>query len=262
VSTEEARIKEAGMTARQIKSELDTMGVSYMGLLEKSEFVRALAEARVSSGGSSGDSVPNARTRSRAGAGVETPTARGQVSSGASARAGVTARARARVALRAREPAPEPEPEPKRESSEASQERSNVESENKSGLHEGGSDDEQKEDPVAAEEKKIREAGMTASEIKAELDVSSMRVSEIRKELDERGVSYTGLFEKSEYVSLLADARAKGITRGPGSRASGGVGGSKVKGGGKGEYDPSYRDLKVKGGGGAPAGGGGGGGGG
>lgn len=42
------KIKTDRMTAGQIKKELDTLGVSYTGLLEKIEYVRALAEARVS----------------------------------------------------------------------------------------------------------------------------------------------------------------------------------------------------------------------
>lgn len=42
------------MTAGQIKTELDALRVSYVGLLEKTEYVRALAEARVAGG--AGDS--------------------------------------------------------------------------------------------------------------------------------------------------------------------------------------------------------------
>lgn len=46
IDEEISRITEARMTAKQIKAELDSLGVSYRGLLEKSEFVRRLAEAR------------------------------------------------------------------------------------------------------------------------------------------------------------------------------------------------------------------------
>lgn len=58
------RIRGARMTAGQIKVELDALGVSYVGLLEKSEYVQALAEARVSGGGGGGrdDSPPVEQT--------------------------------------------------------------------------------------------------------------------------------------------------------------------------------------------------------
>ena len=50
VEKEILRIREARMTAGQIKSELDSLSVGYVGLLEKAEFVRRLAEARTSPG--------------------------------------------------------------------------------------------------------------------------------------------------------------------------------------------------------------------
>lgn len=56
IDQEIAKIKTTSMTAGQIKSELDSRGVSYAGLLEKAEYVRALAEARVG-GPSSSTSV-------------------------------------------------------------------------------------------------------------------------------------------------------------------------------------------------------------
>ncbi|CAN0101964.1 unnamed protein product, partial [Ectocarpus sp. 6 AP-2014] len=113
---------------------------------------------------------------------------------------------------------------------------------------------------VGARAAKIREARMTAGQKKAELDalgvsyaedekkekeeeaaspagedaadeVSAMRVSAIKKELDERGVRCRGLFEKSEFVDLLVDARAKGITAPPPS-SSGDTDGGAASGGG------------------------------
>lgn len=46
IDEEISRIREARMSAGQIKAELDSMGISYIGLLEKAEFVKKLAEAR------------------------------------------------------------------------------------------------------------------------------------------------------------------------------------------------------------------------
>ena len=51
-----------------------------------------------------------------------------------------------------------------------------------------------------------------------------MRTSQIKQELDERGVPYRGLLEKSEFVDALVDARARGIT----ATASGDDGGGKA----------------------------------
>lgn len=79
-----------------------------------------------------------------------------------------------------------------------------------------------------------------------------MRVSAIKKELDERGVGYIGLFEKSEFVELLLDARAKGITAPPpgtdsnvGGDAAGEGASSGEKTGGKDGFDPSYKEVEV-----------------
>lgn len=49
VEDEVSKILESRMTAKQIKAELDSLGISYRGLLEKSEFIRRLAEARANS---------------------------------------------------------------------------------------------------------------------------------------------------------------------------------------------------------------------
>ncbi|CBJ33826.1 hypothetical protein Esi_0630_0002 [Ectocarpus siliculosus] len=128
VGARAAKIREARMTAGQIKAELDALGVSYVSLLEKSEFVMKLAEA----------------------------------------------------------------------------------------------EDEKKE--------KEEEAASPAGEDAAD-EASAMLVSAIKEELDERGVRYRGLFEKSEFVDLLVDARAKGITAPPPS-SSGDTDGGAGSGGG------------------------------
>lgn len=79
-----------------------------------------------------------------------------------------------------------------------------------------------------------------------------MRISAIKQELDERGVGYRGLLEKSEFVDLLVDARAKGITAPPppagddggdGAGAAAGEGGAGPKTDG---FDPSYKEVEVR----------------
>lgn len=79
-----------------------------------------------------------------------------------------------------------------------------------------------------------------------------MRISQIKQELDERGVTYRGLLEKSEFVDLLIDARERGITASP--TASAGVGGGNAEATRSGEdgaekrtdgFDPSYKDVEV-----------------
>lgn len=79
-----------------------------------------------------------------------------------------------------------------------------------------------------------------------------MRISQIKQELDERGVTYRGLLEKSEFVNLLIDARERGITAPP--MASAGVGGGNAEATGSGdgdaekrtdEFDPSYKEVEV-----------------
>lgn len=77
-----------------------------------------------------------------------------------------------------------------------------------------------------------------------------MRVSAIKKELDERGVGYRGLFEKSEFVELLVDARAKGITAPPpsssGDTDGGGTSGEGASGQAQDTADPTYKDVEVR----------------
>lgn len=78
-----------------------------------------------------------------------------------------------------------------------------------------------------------------------------MRISAIKKELDERGVGYRGLFEKTEFVDLLIDARAKGITAPPPADADADTdeGGRGTEGTGantnKDAFDPSYKEVEV-----------------
>lgn len=84
-----------------------------------------------------------------------------------------------------------------------------------------------------------------------------MRISAIKKELDQRGVGYRGLLEKSEFVDLLVDARAKGTTAPPsaggddGGGEEGGAAAAGAPGGGgagakKDEFDPSYKEVEVR----------------
>lgn len=78
-----------------------------------------------------------------------------------------------------------------------------------------------------------------------------MRISAIKKELDERGVGYRGLFEKTEFVELLVDARAKGITAAPlpaPADADGDAGGAEGAGASKDKeaFDPSYKEVEVR----------------
>jgi hypothetical protein len=54
--------------------------------------------------------------------------------------------------------------------------------------------------PPAQDSKKVREAATRA-------EVTAMRVSDIKAELAQKGVSMQGLFEKSEFVELLVKIR-------------------------------------------------------
>ncbi|CAN0344020.1 unnamed protein product, partial [Ectocarpus sp. 13 AM-2016] len=128
------------ITAGQIKAELDVLGVSYVGLLEKSEFVMKLAEAREAGGEKSSGTAD---------------TAAADAADAAAAAAAAAA-------------------------------------------------------PAAANDLPTHSHALARA-----LQVFAMRVSAMKKELDERGVGYRGLFEKSEFVDLLVDARAKGITAPP-----------------------------------------------
>lgn len=83
-----------------------------------------------------------------------------------------------------------------------------------------------------------------------------MKISAIKKELDERGVSYRGLFEKYEFVELLVDARVRAITAPPAGVSNGDSYRSSGGGGDDGnsgtdssssdtDVDPSYKDVEV-----------------
>lgn len=76
-------------------------------------------------------------------------------------------------------------------------------------------------------------------------------MSAIKKELDELGVNYAGLLEKSEFVDLLVDARVRGDTAsttrssGSGSDTSSGGGGGGGSGTTNSDFDPSYKNVEV-----------------
>lgn len=79
-----------------------------------------------------------------------------------------------------------------------------------------------------------------------------MRISQIKQELEERGVTYRGLLEKSEFVDLLIDARESGITAPTTASAGVGGGNAEVTGSGGDDaekrtdgFDPSYKDVEV-----------------
>jgi len=74
--------------------------------------------------------------------------------------------------------------------------------------------------------------------IKSEMEKikKSMKVLEMRKELNDMGVSTKSFFEKSEFVKALAEARVDGVKKGPG-----GARGAQAEQ--EEEYDPSYRDV-------------------
>jgi len=60
--------------------------------------------------------------------------------------------------------------------------------------------------------------------LKAEMEnCDAMRAGELRKELEERGISTKSFFEKSEFVKALAEARVDNIQRGTSGGSSGGV---------------------------------------
>ena len=88
------------------------------------------------------------------------------------------------------------------------------------------SSDDEKSSTGATREEKI------ASELK---NCSSMKVGELKKELESLGISTKSFFEKSEFVRALAEARVDGVKA---------KGSSKRKSKSREEkYDPSYRDV-------------------
>lgn len=78
-----------------------------------------------------------------------------------------------------------------------------------------------------------------------------MRISLIKKELDEREIGYQGLFEKSEFVDLLVDARARGITTPAGGsddseQNTASATPSESENDKDSKFDSSYKDLQAR----------------
>jgi hypothetical protein len=65
--------------------------------------------------------------------------------------------------------------------------------------------------------------------------VESMKVGELKKELEARGVSTRSFFEKSEFVRAYAEAIVDGTTKSAGTKSQ------KEE-----ERDPTYRDVVVQ----------------
>lgn len=77
--------------------------------------------------------------------------------------------------------------------------------------------------------------------IKAEMEkIKSMKVLEMKKELNDLGVSTKSFFEKTEFVKALAEARVDGVKNRPGESRAGGRQEQEE------EYDPSYRDVVMQ----------------
>eukprot|EP00566_Odontella_aurita_P015919 CAMPEP_0113575082 /NCGR_PEP_ID=MMETSP0015_2-20120614/27490_1 /TAXON_ID=2838 /ORGANISM="Odontella" /LENGTH=278 /DNA_ID=CAMNT_0000478261 /DNA_START=239 /DNA_END=1072 /DNA_ORIENTATION=- /assembly_acc=CAM_ASM_000160 len=72
-------------------------------------------------------------------------------------------------------------------------------------------------------------------------ELRSTKASELRAELESRGISTKSFFEKSEFVRALAEARVDGVTKRSGGANGGGGGG----GGGGGEGYAEYADVEV-----------------
>ncbi|KAL3756414.1 hypothetical protein ACHAWU_007685 [Discostella pseudostelligera] len=71
----------------------------------------------------------------------------------------------------------------------------------------------------------------TASDEELEKEISSMRVTQIRQELESYGISTKSFFEKSELVDALVTARKEGKVPIATSAAGGGEGASSMSGG-------------------------------
>jgi hypothetical protein len=77
--------------------------------------------------------------------------------------------------------------------------------------------------------------------IQQEIDrCKSMKVSDLKKELESYGLPTKSYFEKSEFVRAVAEARVDGVTEQPG-----GSGGSGARQQREEPRDPSYRDVVV-----------------
>ena len=71
--------------------------------------------------------------------------------------------------------------------------------------------------------------------LKEEMDkCSSMKVGELKKELQSYGISTKSFFEKSEFVKAVAEARVDGV-----KKTSGGAAADEP-------YDPSFRDVNIR----------------
>merc|ERR1712183_22127 len=112
--------------------------------------------------------------------------------------------------------------------------------------------------PISKEEKKESSSSTTSDEVFTESHTSSsdetdtrsrkekmdaemetikkMKLSEMKKELQEYGISTKSFFEKSEFIKALAEARVDGVKKSSSSNAQ-----QKEE-----KYDPSYRDVVIQ----------------
>lgn len=95
-----------------------------------------------------------------------------------------------------------------------------------------------------AKEKKGSASGASRAErLQQEIEkAKGMKVGDLRKELEARGVSTKSFFEKTEFVKAYAEAVVDGKS---GSKA-GSSGGSRTSSPPEEEFDSSYRDVSVK----------------
>jgi hypothetical protein len=70
----------------------------------------------------------------------------------------------------------------------------------------------------------------------------SLKIGELKKELEALGVSTSTFFEKSEFVRALAEARVDGVKRKTDGSTSSGSGKKRQEE----TYDPSYRDVVMQ----------------
>ena len=73
----------------------------------------------------------------------------------------------------------------------------------------------------------------------------SMKVSDLKKELESFGVSTKSYFEKSEFVRAVAEARVDGVKNSSGSSGGSSSSGSSSNKVNEEPRDPSYRDVTV-----------------
>lgn len=78
--------------------------------------------------------------------------------------------------------------------------------------------------------------------IKSEMEkASKMKIGDLKKELEGRGVSTKSFFEKTEFVKAYAEAMVDGVARNTAGKA-----GSKGPAGKEEPLDPSYRDVAMQ----------------